>query len=251
MPAPVALQLYTLRDQLALDFEGGIRKVASIGYAGVEPAGFPGTTAKAAARLFRDLGMDIPSAHVPLPVGDKRQEVLDTMHDLGCTRLVGGFGPDQFKTVDAIKASCALFNEAGAAAKAHGLQFHIHNHWWEFEPVAGRPVYQHMLEQLTPDVLFEVDVYWVKTGGCDPVAVVKELGPRAPLLHIKDGACARDIPMTAVGEGIVDMPAVVQAGGSHTQWLIVELDSCATDMLQAVVKSYAYLTKTGLGRGRR
>lgn len=251
MTAPISIQLYTLREQLAKDYEGTIRKVAAIGYTGVEPAGFPGTTAVAAAKLFKELGLKASSAHTALPVGAQRQEVLDTMHAIGASHVVGGFGPDEFKTVDGIKRSCERFNEAAAEAKAHGLTFSIHNHWWEFESLQGRPVYKHMLDLLTPDVCFEVDVYWVRTGGCDPATVVKELGARAPLLHIKDGACARDIPMLAVGDGIVDIPAVVRAGGANTKWMIVELDSCATDMLQAVVKSYAYLTKNGLATGRR
>jgi len=251
MAAPISIQLYTLRDLLGNDYEGTIRKVAAIGYTGVEPAGFPGTTAAAAAKLFKELGLQVSSAHTGLPVGEQRQEILDTMHAIGATHIVSGFGPDEFKTADAVKRSCDRFNAAAAEAKAHGMKFSVHNHWWEFEALQGRPVYQHMLEALTPDVCFEIDVYWVRTGGCDPAAVVKELGARAPLLHIKDGACARDIPMTAVGEGIVDVPAVVRAGGANTQWMIVELDNCATDMLQAVVKSYAYLTRNGLAGGRR
>ncbi len=251
MAAPIGLQLYTLRDLLAQNFDDTIRKVAAIGYTGVETAGFPGTTPAAAARLFKDLGLRVSSAHTPLPVGAQRQEVLDIVQALGATDIVSGFGPEDFKTADLIQRSAERFNEAAAAAKAQGLRFSVHNHWWEFESFEGRPVYQRLLELLSPDVCFEVDVYWVKTGGCDPEAVVRELGARAPLLHIKDGACARDIPMTAVGEGIVDMPAVAKAGGKHTEWMIVELDHCATDMLQAVVKSYAYLTRQGLAQGRR
>ena len=52
MPAPIALQLYTLREAAAADYEGTVRKVADIGYAGVEPAGFPGTTVEAGKKLF-------------------------------------------------------------------------------------------------------------------------------------------------------------------------------------------------------
>ena len=78
MPAPIALQLFTLREAAAEDYEGTVRKVADIGYAGVEPAGFPGTTPEAAARLFADLGLEVCSAHLPMPVGEKQQESLET-----------------------------------------------------------------------------------------------------------------------------------------------------------------------------
>ncbi len=75
MTKPIAVQLYSLREALATDFDGTIRRVADIGYAGVETAGFAGTTPQHAAELFRSLGLTVPSAHSPLPLGDKRSEV--------------------------------------------------------------------------------------------------------------------------------------------------------------------------------
>ena len=63
MTAPIALQLYTVRDALAKDFNGVIQQIADMGYIGVETAGFPGTTPQAAARLFKDLGLTVCSAH--------------------------------------------------------------------------------------------------------------------------------------------------------------------------------------------
>ena len=114
MPAPIALQLYTLREAAATDYEGMVRKVADIGYVGVEPAGFPGTTVEAGKRLFDELGLEVCSAHLPLPVGDKQQESLDTAAALGIERVVAGLGPDDFSTRDQIKASCGKFDEASA-----------------------------------------------------------------------------------------------------------------------------------------
>ena len=99
MPAPIALQLYSIRDELNQDFESGIRKIAAMGYAGVEPAGFPGSTPQAAARLFRELDLAVPSAHVALPLGDEKQQTLDTMAALGSTCIVSGLGPDNYLTV--------------------------------------------------------------------------------------------------------------------------------------------------------
>ena len=78
-----------------------------------------------------------------------------------------------------------------------------------------------------------------------------ELGKRAPLLHIKDGPCVKGQPMTAVGDGKVDVPAVAKAGAATAEWMIVELDSCATDMMAAVKKSYDYLTGKGFARGNK
>ncbi len=250
MAAPIALQLYSIRGELGGDFEAGVRKIAEMGYAGVEPAGFPGTTAEKAGKLFRDLELAVPSAHLTLPVGEKKQETLDAMNAIGSKRLVSGRGPDNFKTMDLIKESCDVFNEASSVAIENGMTLGIHNHWWEFLPIDDRYVYQVMLDHLAPEIFFEVDTYWVKTAGCDPADVIRELGTRAPLLHIKDGPCEKEKPMTAVGDGVMDFPGIVAAGDAITEWMIVELDECATDMMEAVEKSCAYLTGKGLAQGK-
>jgi hypothetical protein len=57
--------------------------------------------------------------------------------------------------------------------------------------------------------------------------------------------------MTALGEGVVDIPGVVAAGAGLTEWLVVELDHCATDIMEAVGKSYRYLIGRELARGNK
>jgi sugar phosphate isomerase/epimerase len=236
--------LYSLREAAQQGYEAVVRRVAAMGYEGVEPAGFPGTTAQAAGKLFKELGLAVPSAHIfPPPTSAKLQEALDTLAAIDCKRIVSGFGPDQFKSVDATKHSCDVLNEAYRGATAHGIAFAVHNHWWEYEQVEGCYPYELMLELLDPAIQFEVDTYWVKTAGMDPAAVVKQLGKRATLLHIKDGPANKQDPMQAIGEGVVDFPAVLEAGAGNAEWLIVELDRCATDMYEAVEKSVKYLKK--------
>ena len=251
MPPPVALQLYTLRALADKDFEHVVNLTAEIGYAGVEPAGFPGTTPEAAGELFRSLNLEVPSAHLPIPVGDNTSYVIDTAGSLGTTRVVSGLGPEDHNSVDKIKWTADRFNEAATAVGPHGLTFGIHNHWWEYLEVEGQTATEILLDYLSPEVFFQVDVYWVQVGGPDPADVLERLGDRAPLLHLKDGPCLRNTDMTALGDGKVDLPGVIAAGGSHTDWHIVELDSCATDMVDAVKKSYKYLVDNGLSRGNR
>jgi len=251
MPAPISVQLYSVRDICKDDYAGTMKRIADMGYIGVEPAGFPGSTVDAAGRIYADLGLQVSSAHLPLPVGDAASESIDTAGKLGITRVISGLGPDRFATTDGVKASCETFNAAAQNARAAGTTFGIHNHWWEFGELDGRLVYKHMLELLDPDVFFQVDCYWVKTAGREPAEIVAELGPRAPLLHIKDGPCDRELAMTAVGDGIIDWAPVVAAGADHTEWLVVELDRCDTDMIEAVAKSYDYLVGNGLAQGKR
>ena len=252
MTTPIALQLYTIRDLLAQDFEGTIRKVADLGYLGVETANMFGDSPASAVTLFRTLGLTVVGAHSALPLGDQKQEVIDTMGMLQCKRLIVPWQPPEaYKSVDGIKSICDSLNEGAAVAKANGIQLGYHNHWFEYEPLENHIPIDLMIEYLDPDVFFEVDVYWVQTAGQNPEEVVRRLGPRAPLLHVKDGPCQLEAPMTALGEGVVHIPAVVAAGAGSTEWLVVELDHCATDIMEAVRKSYQYLVGKGLGHGSK
>ncbi len=240
MRANIALQLYSVREALAQDFEGTIRRVAELGYSAVETAGFPGVTPKAAARLFRDLGLTISSSHAPLPLGDKQKEALDLVESLGVRRAVCAWmPPERFASVEAIRSVAAELNQAAAVFARHDVAFHYHNHWFELWPVEGKPGLTHLLDHLDPAVLLEIDIYWVQTGGVDPAGLLRSLGARSPLLHVKDGPAVVEAPMTALGEGVVDIPAALDA--SSAEWLIVELDRCATDMFDAVGRSYRYL----------
>ena len=243
MSKPIALQLYSLRDAAAKDFEAVVRKVAAMGYDGVETAGFPGSTPQAAGKLFKELGLKVPSAHImPPPAGAKLAEAFDTLAAIGCQRLVSGFGKDNFKTLDETKKSIAIFNQTYAEAKAHGIAFGVHNHWWEYLVVEGQYPYQIMLQEMDPGIQLEIDTYWVQTGGVDPVKAIQESGARATLLHIKDGPTTTTDPMQALGTGIIDIPAIIKAA-THCEWLIVELDRVAGDMAEAVEQSAKYLKK--------
>jgi sugar phosphate isomerase/epimerase len=253
MTKPIALQLYTVREQMAHDFAGTIRRIAAVGYAGVETAGFPeGTNPAAAKRLFDELALVVCAAHAPLPLGDQKQEALDRVMTLGCTRLVCAWlPPEEYKSVDSIRRVCDRLNEAAVVAAEHGLSLVVHNHWFEFEPVENTRPYKLWLQYLHPAIEIELDTYWAQVGGVNPVAALAELGSRATLLHVKDGPA--DTPksdMTAVGQGTLDYEAIIPAGQS-VEWLIVELDRCATDMLTAVQDSYTYLIDKGLAHGKR
>ncbi len=252
MTAPIALQLYTLRESAAQDYAAMVRQVADMGFVGVETAGFPGTTAQAAARLFKELGLEVCAAHSPMPLGERQNEAIDNVLALGTKRLiVAGTGAENFTSVDGIHRRADEFNAAYEVAQTHGLQFGLHNHWWEFGHVDGRLAFDILLERLDPAIFWEIDTYWAKVAGTDPVPLVKRLGQRAPLLHIKDGPGVREEPHVALGQGMMDIAGILEAAAPNIEWAVVELDRCATDMTQAVRESYAYLVGKGLAQGRK
>jgi sugar phosphate isomerase/epimerase len=249
---PIALQLYTVRELCAQDFAGTLKHVADIGYKGVEFAGFYDTPPAEVKKMVDDLGLQVSSAHLPMPTKENVAELLDTCNTIGIPRIVSGFGPDQVKTVEGCNEAVAKLNAALEALEGSGVALAIHNHWWEFRRLPDGQLPEDILLNGAPGVGAQLDVYWVAVGGEDPAATVARLGKRAPLLHIKDGLIDPPQPMTPVGEGKLDMPAIIKAADPNVlEWLIVELDSCAIGMLEAAEKSYRYLVDNGLGEGNK
>jgi sugar phosphate isomerase/epimerase len=89
-------------------------------------------------------------------------------------------------TIEDVAAICTYFNRVGAMCKAQGITFGFHNHANEFRSIDGQIIFDYMVANTTADVVYEMDVYWVKEGGQDPVAYLKKYPGRFPLLHIKD-----------------------------------------------------------------
>ncbi len=242
MPHRIGLQLYTLREAIAADMPATIRRVAEMGFDGVETAFFESTTPEAVASELRTCGLTVFAAHAALPLGDASELALRQAELFGCSRIVWHGWPEdsRYSTRDGIDALAEEYNAAAMRARGGGLQLGLHNHWWEMTPVGEALPYRMLLAQIDPSIFFEVDTYWARVAGLDPAAVVAELGARAPLLHIKDGPATRHEPMLALGTGVIDIPAIV-AASQPDAWLVVELDECATDMAEATARSVAYL----------
>ncbi len=238
-PAPVALQLYTVREEMKKDIPGTLHKVAEVGFEAVETAFWPdNVTIPQAGKYLAEAGLTVSSAHVELPIGEKKQTMLDIAHAFNCKRMIWHGWPEdkRYSTLDGTKQLADIYNEANHFAKSNGLQFGLHNHWWEFRNRVGdHYVYEVLLERVEPDIFFELDTYWIKVAGHDPAAIVAKYGSRAQLLHIKDGPAKwndslpadNPDPMTAVGKGTQNFPAIVRAAGNNTKWMVVEMEKVA------------------------
>ena len=256
----IGLQLYTIRDQIAKDIKGTLQRVAQLGYTHVETAFWPeGVTLSQAAKLLKEAGLAVISSHVEIPIGDNKKKMLDTAEAFGSKKMIWHGWPEdkRYSSLSGTQELADIYNEAGAFAKANGLQFGLHNHWWEYRNKVGNQfVYEVLLERVDPDIFFEIDTYWVKVAGHDPAEIVKKFGRRAPLLHIKDGpaiwrpSLAEDNPdpMVAVGKGTQNFPAIVKAASGNTEWMIVEMDKTATDVFVAMKESYDYLIDNKLAK---
>jgi sugar phosphate isomerase/epimerase len=269
MTPQITVQLYSVREQAAADYEGTIRAIAAMGFGCVEPAGFPGYTAEKAAKLFQELSLKAPTCHGPLPIGENKNKVIEESLLLGHEAIITGCPPkfkENFASADAIKATAELYCEAAANAAAHGLQVGYHNHDWDLVDIDGAPGYRIFLENTPDTVLWEADVFWVAKAGRDPVAFLQEIGPRGKALHFKDGVInasdtfteaetesgkvmvSHSSPFLPAGTGQVDLIAASKAA-TFAEYIAVELDSYSGDMMKAVQESYQYLTTNGIARG--
>lgn len=258
--AGLALQLYTVRDAIKADLAGTLKRVKALGYDNVETAFWPeGVTLAQAAAALKDAGLTAVSSHIELPQGDKRQVMLDTARAYGSTHMIWHGWPEdtRYSTLEGTKELARLYNESSTIAKDNGLVFGLHNHWWEYRnTVGGRHPYEILLEEVSPDVFFEVDTYWVKVAGHVPADIVAKLGARARFLHIKDGpavyhdnlAADNPDPMTPVGSGTQDFTAIAKAAAGNAQWFVVEMDKVQGDVFAALEQSRAYLTTNHLVR---
>ena len=252
MSKPISVQLYALREQSAEDFTSVLKQIADIGYVGVEPFNLFNFNASAFKSIVEDLGMQISSSHFPWANNSPIQEVIDTVTELGLTRAAAGFSPNDVKDTDSISQTIDTINSLTESLDSAGIDLFLHNHYWEFNPVDGVLPYHRFYDEC-PNVQFEVDTYWAANfGACDVPQEVARVRDRAPLLHIKDGPLTRDEAHVAVGSGKMDISGTIGAADPEVlEWVIVELDSCDTDMMAAVRESYAYLTENNLAQGRK
>ena len=258
MALPLALQLYSLREDAKVDFIAVLEKTAAMGYRGVEFAGLQGHEPAEIAKVVADLGMECVSAHMGAPTQETLGQVVAEAKALGISYVVGGGGADNYKDVPSIEAIAARFATAAELLAPHGLKFGIHNHWCEFDHQVDGKCPHDIMMSLNGTAFAQVDICWAALGGDDPVDVINRNAGRVDLLHVKDSSLARTAdgrpatPHTAVGEGNVDIAGCIAAAeAAGTQWAIVELDSCGTDMEEACRKSAAYLIGNGLCEGNK
>jgi len=252
MAKPIGLQLYSVRDAAQQDFPGTLRRVAEMGYKGVEFAGLNGHDPREIKKIVDDLGLTVTSSHTGLPTAENISRMADTELALGNKRVVvAGLGTDAFKTLDACRESVKKLNTAVELLKPYGLSLGMHNHAYEFNKLGERRVYDIVMSDV-PEMFSQLDTYWVVVAGLDPKAVLHEYAGRIPLLHIKDGMVNPPSPMTAVGSGVLPISEIINAADPDVvDWLIVELDAYDGDMMKAVEQSCNYLVSNGLALGNK
>jgi sugar phosphate isomerase/epimerase len=254
VPAPITVQLYSLREQTANGHHVAVLKtLADTGFIGVEAAGLYGLRPREFSSIVKSLGMVVSASHGGLPKAEEYNQAIDIMMDLGTPYYIVAWTPqERWTTDDGIKALASEIEAARAAFAKHGIILCYHNHEFEFTRLGGKLAIEILLEQ-SPALNLEIDTYWAANYATEnPAEMVALLKNRTIHLHLKDGTLTPDAKMLAAGKGRQDFKAIVAAADPAVlKWCAVELDHCETDMLQAVIDSYRYLVGNGLVLGNK
>jgi len=130
--------------------------------------------------------------------------------------------------------------------EAAGLGLGYHNHSFELQRFGAETGLATLL-RTAPELVAEIDTYWLQYGGASPAAWIRRLAGRVPLVHVKDMDVAEGRPVMAeVGEGNLEWPDLLAAcRESGTRWLVVEQDECRRDELESVAISHRNLVAMG------
>jgi sugar phosphate isomerase/epimerase len=242
---PIALQLYTVRDETARDFAGTLRQVAALGYHAVECAGYGNLSAPELLALFKETGLHAPAAHcLRLDMSEEGlAQELALAREIGCEYVVIPWIGLDYCTQTSMARLVQQLEAIGRSAREAGLRLVYHNHAYSFHRLnAPHLLLDELLAACDPALLgLELDVYWAAYAGIDPVAYIHRHQGRIPLLHLKDMDAERG--MSEVGDGILDMAGIIAAGEeSGVRWLIVEHDHPTIPSLESARRSLQNLS---------
>ena len=270
----VGLQLYSVRDSMAADFEGTLKAVHEMGYQGVEFAGIFDKTPEQVKALCEKYDLVPISAHVSIDDMLNIPGVFEDYKKIGCKFIAVPYMPPQnLETAQKRDEMIELVRSFAVKAKAAGLQLVYHNHDFEFNRFDQKEYFLDRLYSLIDADLLEteLDTCWVKVAGEDPVKYLKKYSSRAHIVHLKDfykkgdnvegmyeligvkpteaEASAEAFGFRPLGKGMQDMPAIIKASEeAGAEWVIVEQDrpTPGKEPMDEVKISADYLKSQGL-----
>ncbi len=258
----IGLQLYTVRDFMEKDPLGTLAKVAQIGYNSVENATYTGSEkfygmdAVTYKKVLINNGLVSLSGHYRLGEEMNKgavvngtilhdwQKAIDDASAVGLKYMVCAYLSDQERgTLDHYKQLADIFNKAAEACNKSGIQFCYHNHNFEFEAQNGVFPYDILLDRTDKDLVkMEMDLYWIKKAGQDPLAMFQKHPGRFPLWHVKDMSKEADQSFAEVGNGIIDFKTIFKhKDEAGMKYFFVEQDKCPGSPFDSISQSIKFI----------
>jgi sugar phosphate isomerase/epimerase len=246
--ARIGLELYSVRREMAKDFDRTLAAIRQIGYTDVELLwsfdNFGKSTAEVKSALQRE-GLRAPSAHIaPITILIGWERRLALAQALGHDYLiVPSLTPDTSRTLDDWREWADRFNQAGAIARRAGIWLAFHNEPDHMKPIDGQVPYDVFVERTDPSVVrHQLDVGNMAMGGGDPLRYLERYRDRYWSFHLKDVVADRTHD-TELGQGVLDLRRLVAAiPDIESKPCYVEQEG-ATDPLASARRNYEYLRK--------
>lgn len=237
----IGVQLYTVRDRMQDSVPHTLSQVAEIGYHELEFAGYFGHSPVEIREFLDEFGLAAPASHIPMDaVRTAPDDLIDMARTIGHRYLVVASIAQAERTLDGYRRVAEEFNEFGERCQAADLQFAYHNHDFEFEQVDGEIAYDVLLAECDANLVkMELDLFWIRKGGQDPLPYFERHPSRFELCHVKD--MDRGENMVDVGAGIIDFAAVfAQSENAGLRHYFVEHDTPG-DSLASIERSFGHL----------
>jgi sugar phosphate isomerase/epimerase len=249
----IGLELYSLRNQFKTDVPGTLAKIKSWNIKEIEGGGTYGLSPGEYKKLLAQNNLKMVSIGADFDeLAKNPQAAIDEAKTFGAKYIVCFWIPhnnDEF-SIDDIKKTIGVFNNAGKQIHEAGLSFCYHPHGYEFRPYEGGTLFDYLVQHTNPKYLnFEMDVFWVKHPGQDPVALLEKYPKRFLLLHLKDrkpgtegnqNGKADEESNVVLGQGDVDIAAIMkEAKRIGIQHYFIEDESSGSQ--EQIPQSLAYL----------
>jgi sugar phosphate isomerase/epimerase len=249
---PLGVQLYTVREQAAVDLPGVLAEIAPIGYKEVETYwDVYNRPAKELRALIADHGLTVPSGHFNY---DGLESKIDYARELGVKYMICPMLPQKmWASIEGFEAAAAQLNAWGEKVKKAGMQLGFHNHNYEFKTFGSTTGFATLVRRTDPSlVVLEMDCYWMTQAGESPITMLQKYGKRIKMLHLKDRksgfATSQSLDdaashFEAVGSGAIDWKSILMlAQRQGVEHYFVERDSGSVPALESLALSYKYLT---------
>jgi sugar phosphate isomerase/epimerase len=242
---PLGIQLYSVREQLAKDYEGTLDEVGRLGYREVEAAGFYNKSSAEVAQAMKKANLKCVSGHYGMPdLLRQLDQTIEFSKVIGAGYIIcssaGKRDPSKKgpMTLDDWRWVADQFNSMGKKVVAAGLKFGYHNHIAEFAVTDGGVPYLELLQKTDPSlVTFELDCGWAVVAGQKPVELLREHSSRISMLHVKDfkiGAGnsdgVKEHKVTELGMGSIDYRPIFQEAAKTKRIKHVFVEQEAFDM---------------------
>lgn len=245
---PVAVQLYSVRDDAKQDLAGVLKAIAKMGYDGVEFAGFYGHDAKSVKAMLDEYGLKAEGAHVGIEtlMGDELERSIEFHATIGNSYLiVPGLNDNYTSTRAGWLKAANILNDVAKKLKPHGMYTGYHNHWIEFKELEGELPWDTFFGNTDHDVIMQFDTGNALHGGADAAPFIERYPGRALSVHLKEHSATN--PTALIGEGDVPWETVLglceRVGG--TKWYVVEQESYAYSPMECIDRCLQNVRKMG------